>query len=497
MHSTLPLVLAFGLSAAPLAAAHTPPAPPNIVFILADDLGYAELGCYGQSRIRTPHVDRLAAEGMRFTQHYSGNAVCAPSRCVLMTGRHPGHAFIRDNREAKPEGQQALPAETVTVARLLQQHGYVTGAFGKWGLGGPGSSGDPLRQGFSRFYGYNCQRHAHNYYPTYLWDNDRRVPLNNPEFPAYAKLPPGADPNDAAPYASFTGRDYAPDLIHEQARQFVRTNCQRPFFVYLPVTVPHLALQVPDDSLRDYVGRWPDPPYVGTNGYLPHRTPRAAYAAMITRLDCEVGRMLDLLRELKLEDRTVVVFTSDNGPTYDRLGGSDSEFFASANGFRGLKGSLYEGGIRVPLIVRWPGRIARGTTSDRITGFEDWLPTLLELATTSPAVPAGVDGISFAPTLLGRAQPARAFLYREFPAYGGQQSVRVDAWKGVRQKLQPAAKRGTARPHTELYRLDTDPGEQADVSAQHPDVVARLEALMRAQHVPSETFPFPALDSAP
>ena len=319
---------------------------------------------------------------------------------------------------------------------------------GKWGLGPPGSEGDPLRQGFDHFFGYNCQRQAHSYYPTYLYDDARRIPLDNPDVPAHQKLPEGRDPGDPMSYAGYAGRAYAPDLIWERARTFIRDNQDRPFFLFLPTTVPHLALQVPEDSLAEYRGRWPDPPYRGDKSYLPHPSPRAAYAAMVTRMDREVGRILDLVRELGLDERTIVVFTSDNGPTYDRLGGSDSEFFRSAGPFRGLKGSLYEGGVRVPAIVRWPGRVPAGMVSERVTGFEDWLPTLLELAGAKEATPRETDGISFAPTLLGRAQEPRPFLYREFAGYGGQQSVRVGDWKGVRQGL---GKPGPLR--LELYDL--------------------------------------------
>jgi len=474
---------------------HTWARQPNIVFILADDLGYSDLGCYGQQKIRTPNIDRLAAEGMRFTQHYSGDAVCAPSRCVLMTGMHPGHAFIRDNREVQPEGQWPIPANAVTIARLLQSRGYRTGAFGKWGLGGPGSTGDPLKQGIDRFYGYNCQRAAHNYYPTYLWDNGRRVRLNNPEFSAHQKLPDGADAADPRSYAAYTGPDYAPDLITEQALRFIRDNRERAFFLYYPTTVPHLALQVPADSLREYLGKWDDPPYTGQNGYLPQFAPRAAYAAMITRLDLEVGRVVALIRELGLDDNTIVVFSSDNGPTYDRIGGSDSDFFRSAGQFRGLKGSLYEGGNRVPLIVRWDGRISPGSTSDLVTGFEDWMPTLLELAGASEIIPKNIDGVSFAAALLGERQAARPFLYREFPGYRGQQYVRIGDWKGVRQNLQPAGKDPKPDLHVELYDLRVDPSEAVDVSGEHADIVVEIERIMKEQHTPSKDFPFPALDN--
>lgn len=468
---------------------------PNVVFILADDLGYGELGCYGQTKIRTPNIDRLAREGMRFTQHYSGNAVCAPSRCVLMTGLHPGHAVVRDNRGIKPEGQYALPPEAVTLAELLQAQGYATGGFGKWGLGGPGTSGDPMNQGLDRFFGYNCQSVAHNYYPTYLWSNDQRVMLNNLPFSSNQKLAPDADPRDPASYAQFQGNDYAPDLIAEQALRFVRDHRDRPFFLYYPTIVPHLALQVPDEALEEYTKAFPDdPPYVGGHGYLPHRTPRAAYAAMVTRMDAEVGRLIDLIEELGLEEQTIFVFTSDNGPTYDRLGGSDSDFFQSAGPLRGLKGSLYEGGFRVPCAVRWKGKIEAGSTSDRVTGFEDWLPTLLELTGAADAIPDHVDGLSFAPTLYGQSQQPRPFLYREFPSYGGQQCVRLGDWKGIRQNLRPRGKQAQPNLHIELYDLASDVGETKDVSAEHPDVVARIETILREQHTPSEAFPFPALD---
>ncbi|MHB1034817.1 MAG: arylsulfatase [Pirellulales bacterium] len=484
------LVLGAGLAK----AADSPPQRPNIVFIVADDLGYGDLGCFGQKKIRTPNLDRLAAEGMRFTQHYSGSAVCAPSRCVLMTGKHGGHAFIRDNRELKPEGQFPIPAGTVTLAKLLHEQGYATGGFGKWGLGGPGTEGEPLRQGFDRFFGYNCQRVAHNYYPTYLWSDRQRVPLDNPAFDAHQKLPAGADPANPASYAGYTGRDYAPDLIMEQARQFVRQHKDRPFFLYMPTTVPHLALQVPEDSLAEYRGKWPETPYVGDGGYLPHPAPRAAYAAEITRLDREVGRLVTLVKELGLEERTVFVFTSDNGPLYDRLGGTDAEFFNSAGPLRGRKGSLYEGGFREPTIVRWAGQVAAGTTCEPVTGFEDWLPTLLELAGATSATPRDLDGISFAPSLRGQSQPERPFLYREFPGYGGQQCVRIGDWVGVRQDLNRAATKGGPNLAIQLYNLKDDLGQQHDVAAEHPEIVTKIERLMRQEHTPSKEFPMRAID---
>lgn len=477
------------------AAASEPPRP-NIVFLLCDDLGYGDVGCFGQKKIRTPNIDRLAADGMRLTVHYCGNAVCAPSRCVLMTGKHPGHAFIRANRQYRPdsEGQWPIPAEEVTLAELLKDLGYTTGAFGKWGLGAPDTTGEPLRQGIDRFFGYNCQGVAHNFYPTYLWDDAKHRPLNNPAFAVNQKLPDDADPNSPASYTRYSGNEYAPDLINAEARKFVRDNKDRPFFLYYPTTVPHLALQVPDDSLAEYAGKFPDEPYIGGRGYLPHRTPRAAYAAMVTRLDREIGRLIDLVDELGLTERTLFVFSSDNGPLFDRYGGTDTDFFHSAGDFRGRKGSLYEGGIRVPCIIRWKGHIAAGTESARVTGFEDWLPTLLELVGAKDRIPAGLDGISFAPTLFGKPQEPRPILYREITESGGQQSVRVGDWKAVRQRLNPGPKAPLDPGALELFNLKDDPSEATDVAATHPEVAARLSKLLTEQHVKSVVFPMRALD---
>ena len=476
------------------------PRRPNVVFVIADDLGYGDIGCFGQTKIRTPHIDQLATEGMRLTQHYSGNAVCAPSRCVLMTGKHPGHAFIRNNRSTPPEGQYPIPADTVTLMKLFRDLGYATGGFGKWGLGGPESTGQPMQQGFTRWFGYYCQGVAHNHYPTYLWDNDRKFPLKNPELSAHQKLPPGADVNDPASYAKYTGTQFAMDLITDEAVKFVRASKDRPFFLYFPTIIPHLALQVPEDSLAEYKDAFPEVPYDGGGGYLPHRTPRAAYAAMVTRMDRHVGQIVQQVKDLGLEGNTIFVFTSDNGPLYNKFAGTDEGFFNSAGGLRGRKGSLYEGGFREPTVIAWKGHIAAGSTSDRVTGFEDWIPTLLELAGAKEKTPAGLDGISFAPTLAGQSQPSRPFLYREFPAYGGQQMARIGDWKGVRQNLMPQAgkkAKTNAKPNLaiELYNLKTDPKESKDVAAEHADAVARIEELMREQHVKSAEFPFPALDA--
>ena len=468
---------------------------PNIIFIMADDLGWGELGSYGQKKIKTPQLDRLAREGMRFTSNYSGNAVCAPSRCVLMTGKHPGHAIVRNNKSMKPEGQFPIPDGEVTIGELLQKEGYVTGAFGKWGLGNTDSEGNPTKQGFNRFFGYNCQAHAHSYYPATLWSNNELYKLNNkPPVPGHASLPKGADASDPRSYDVFKGQDYAPDRINDRALAFVQKNKDRPFFLYYPTVIPHVALHVPDEELKPYLAqKWNDPPFTRAKGYgyTPHFTPRAAYAAMITRMDRYIGNVLNLVKELGLEKNTIVVFTSDNGTTHLKLE-VDYDFFESVKPLRGLKGSLYEGGIRVPLIVKWPGKVKAGSTSDYRTGLEDWMPTLLDLVGAKTKAPKSIDGISIAPTLLGKKQKPREFLYREFTGYGGQQAVWVGEWKGVRQNM--LRKNNKDPLKIELYNLRTDRGEQSDVATKHPEVAARMRRLMKSEHKPSKDFPFGPLD---
>jgi arylsulfatase len=446
---------------------------PNIVLIVADDLGYAEVGCYGQKLIRTPNIDRMAAGGMKFTHFYAGEAVCAPSRCVLMTGKHTGHAAIRNNVQAKKgeEGQQPMPADEVAVAEVLKGKGYTTGAMGKWGLGMWDTPGSPLKQGFDHFFGYNCQAHAHSHYPTYLYRDGRRFEL------------PGNNGK--------TGDTFSHDLFEQEALKFLNTNKERPFFLFLPFIVPHVAVQVPEDSLAEYKGKLgDDPAYSGKiNGkpsYLPHPAPHAGYAAMVTRMDRSVGRILDKLKQLNLTDNTLVIFTSDNGPTHN-VGGADSTFFHSAGNFRGLKGSLYEGGIRVPFIAYWPGKIKAGQVCDTPFYYPDVMPTLCALVGAD--VPKGVDGLSFLPTLLGQpGQKTHDVLYWEFPAYGGQQAVQAGDWKAVRQNLR------SGKVKTELYNLAADPSETTDVAAKNPDVLKRLEGIMRDQHTPSVVFPLPAID---
>jgi arylsulfatase A len=440
---------------------------PNIVYIMADDLGYAELGCYGQKKIKTPNIDKLAAEGMRFTQHYSGNPVCAPSRCALMTGLHTGHAQIRANKEVGGEagwvlgstigGQWPIKADTVTVAKILKDAGYTTGAFGKWGLGRAGTTGDPNKQGFDHFYGYICQRQAHTYYPNHLW-RDGQIEWLDANKDGQEKV-------------------YSHDLIATEALKFIKANKDRPFFLYVPFTIPHVALQVPEDSLAEYRGKWPDSPYKGDKGYFPHPNPRACYAGMVTRMDRDVGRITALLKELTLDDNTLVIFTSDNGPTFN--GGSDSAFFESAKPLRGLKASVYEGGIRIPYIARWPGRIKAAGTNNHISAFWDFLPTCCELIGVEP--PKDIDGISMLPTLLGRdqQQSKHKYLYWELR---GQQAIRMGKWKAIR--LKPGRK-------IELYDLDNDIAESKDLADEHPEIVAKMAEIFRTGRTESEVFPLP------
>ncbi|MBL8722393.1 MAG: arylsulfatase, partial [Planctomycetes bacterium] len=458
---------------------------------MADDLGYRELGCFGQQRIATPHIDALAAQGMRLTRHYSGAPVCAPSRCVLMTGKHPGHAAVRDNKEAQPEGQWPLPAGEVLWPALLQGAGYATGAFGKWGLGMFGTSGDPLRRGFDHFYGYNCQRHAHSYWPAYLWDDDQRVPLRNePPVPGRGRLRDGQDAGDPKSYAQFFGSDYAPDRILAAAVAFVAAHRERPFCLYYPSVLPHLALQVPETEVAVYAGKFAETPYLGQNGYTPHRTPRAAYAAMVSRFDAEVGTLVAALEQAGIAGRTLVVVTSDNGATHSPVGGTDVDFFASCGELRGRKGSLYEGGVRVPTVVRWPGVVPAGSESEFLSGFEDWLPTLAALC--GARVPEGCDGISLLPTLRGERQEPRRFLYREFAGYGGWQAVWMGDHKLVRRNLQEPSK-----ALRELYDLRTDPGETRDLATEQAERLAAFEVVLAAEHQPSATFPLRAVDEVP
>lgn len=470
---------------------------PNIIYILADDLGYAELGCYGQEKIETPNIDRLAERGLRFTQHYSGSPVCAPSRCVLMTGKHSGHAFIRGNHEWRErgevwnyakavenpnlEGQYPIPADTVTVAKLLKKAGYRTGIVGKWGLGGPLSHGIPNRQGFDFFFGYNCQRQAHTYYPRHLWKNQMKVWLRNELYAPGTKLPKDADPYDPQSYAHFTQPDFAPDLMFQEILQFVEDNKTGPFFLYWASPIPHVPIQAPQRWVDYYVKKFgTEEPYLGDKGYCPCRYPHATYAAMVSYLDENVGLLVNELKQLGLYQNTLIMFSSDNGAGIG--GGSTSPWFDGAKPFitkRGrTKGTVYEGGIRVPMIAAWPGKIEAGTTTDHMSAFYDVLPTLCDIAKV--ATPDDTNGISFLPTLLGKKQTQHQYLYWEFPSYGGQQAVRMGPWKAMRQNM---LKGNTT---IQLFNLADDIQEQRDVAPQHPDIVKKMRHIMEREHVPAE-----------
>jgi len=480
-----PLFLAAGMAGVCLAAlvADRPAAAaeagrrPNIVFVLADDLGYGDLGCYGQTKIKTPNLDRMAAQGLRFTDFYCGCAVCAPSRCTLMTGFHLGHATVRDNRQAAPgeEGQVPMDPGTVTVAQLLKAAGYATGIVGKWGLGMPRDHSSPLDFGFDHHYGYLCQGMAHTYYPPYVWrDNTQELFPGNPDY-AYGR--PGVIPQ--------SGKTYSHDRMTDDALRWVRQQRGGPFFLYLAFTIPHLSLQVPEDSLAQYRGQWPETPMTTSKHYSNNDTPRAAYAAMITRMDRDIGRLLNLLQELGLDNDTLVFFASDNGAVFP-LAGTDPEFFQSNGKLRGYKQDLYEGGIRTPFIARWPGRIAPGRVSNHPGAFYDLLPTLVELA--GAQMPAATDGISIVPTLLDQgAQRRHAFLYWEYYGGLGQQAVRIDRWKGVRLNCG----RDPQGP-IELYDLAADEGEQHNLAGTHPEIVRQMAEVMAREHTPADRWQFRA-----
>lgn len=464
------LLLVFAATANVAGRAAEAAKKPNIVFILADDLGYGDLGCYGQTKIKTPNIDRLAAEGMRFTNFYCGCAVCAPSRCTLMTGKHLGHATVRDNMQRAPgkEGQHPMQPGTVTVAQLLKHSGYATAIVGKWGLGMPEDHSSPLDFGFDHHYGYLCQGMAHTYYPPYLWSDNQQVPLEgNPPYFYGQKtvIPP-------------SGKHYSHDLMVDDALSWVRERKDGPFFLYLAFTIPHVSLQVPDDSLADYRGKWTETPMTTSKHYSNHDTPKAAYAAMITRMDRDVGRLMALLKERGIDDDTLVFFASDNGAVFS-LSGTDPGFFRSNGNLRGHKQDLYEGGIRTPFIARWPGHIQAGATSGLIGAFWDMLPTLCEVAGAAP--PSDIDGLSIAPTLLGQpGQQSHQYLYWEYESGGRAQAVRFGDWKAVRNKVSQAP---DATP--ELYNLADDPSETTNLATERPELAARAAAYMKAAHTPS------------
>ena len=432
--------------------------PPNLVFIMADDLGYGDLGCYGQARIKTPHIDRLAAEGMKFTQFYAGSTVCAPSRCVLMTGYHTGHCFIRGN------GKDNLRPDDITVAEVLRPAGYKSGLIGKWGLGHEGSLGVPTKQGFDFFFGYLDQHHAHNYYPAFLLRNETRVPLRN-VVPGDGKWGRGVASKKV---------DYSQDLIADETDSFVRAHADEPFFLYLALTLPHANNQARQEGMEI--------PSYGEYEKTDWPEPQKGHAAMITRMDSDVGKLVALLEELGIGDNTLVIFTSDNGP--HREGGNDPDFQDSNGPLKGIKRSLHEGGIRVPLIARCPNLIEPGTVSDHVGYFCDIMPTFAELAGSSAQCLDNIDGLSFAPTLTGNhaKQKKHDFLYWAFYERGGARAVRFDDWKAIQQPIHTPVR---------LYNLAKDLGEETDVAAEHVDIVEAASQLIDAQYTPSDRWQFP------
>jgi len=493
----------------PKTSGNRKPNKPNIVYIFADDLGYGDLGCYGQAKIETPNIDALAKNGMMFTQHYAF-PVCAPSRYLLLTGKNSGHAYIRDNNEwaergdiwsyqameANPvlEGQLPIPDSTITIAKVLKKAGYSTALVGKWGLGAPMTAGLPNNQGFDYFYGFICQREDHTYYPAHIWENTFRVPLNNKVIDPRSKFPSNLDSLDPKNYAHYQQKDYVSKFLINAALRFLETNRDKPFFLYYASPLPHVSLQAPQKWVDYYHKKFgEEKPFLG-GSYFPCRYPRATYAAMVSTLDEEVGAIVKKLKEMGEYENTIIMFCSDNGPTYN--GGSDSPWFSSGGPFKSEegwgKGFLHEGGIREPLIVQWPGKIKPGSKSNLISATWDVMPTLCGIIGVKP--PENIDGISFLPSLLDKPQQQKKhdYLYWEFPApaYGGQQAVRMGKWKGLRMGIL----KGNMK--IQLFNLEEDPQEQHDIGDQHPEIVAKIIAVMKKEHTTPEVdaFRMKALD---
>jgi len=439
---------------------------PNIILILTDDLGYADLGCYGQQKTATPNIDRLAKGGLRFTQFYAGSTVCAPSRSTLMTGLHTGHTAIRGNKGTKPEGQTPLPDSVITIANILQQHGYTTAAFGKWGLGFITTSGDPNKKGFDKFVGYNCQTLAHNYYPDHLWNNHERI-----------NFPENATSNAV----------YSADYIQQQALEFLNAPQQKPFFLFLPYTLPHGDVIAPHDSVYDrYVKQFDEKPLTETSTkddgeqhrFEPY--PHAAFAAMVSRLDRYTGEIMEALKRKGISENTLVIFTSDNGP--HREHGGDPEFFDNNGIYRGIKRDLYEGGIRVPFIAYWKGTIKPAETA-QVAALWDLFPTFQQLA--GMTVKKNIDGISLLPTLLKKGvQQQHPYLYWEFHENNGRQAVRWKNWKAVKLSVNK-----TNADPIELYDLAKDPSEKNNLASRYPDLIKKMAAFIQEAHVSNRDWP--------
>jgi len=448
------------------------PSKPNIIYILADDLGYGDVGAYGQKKFETPNIDRLAKEGMIFTDHYAGTTVCAPSRCALMTGMHTGHALIRGNKAWKPEGQWPMADSAYTIGEMLKEAGYVTGAFGKWGLGYITTSGNPNDQGFDKFYGYNCQRLAHNYYPDHLWNNEEKIVLKG-----------NLDRGTA---------DYGPIKIHEEALKFLRENKDRPFFLYYPSVIPHAELVAPENYMARFRGKFqPETQYEGVDDgddyrlgpYGSQEECHAAFAAMVSLLDDQVGEILDLVTELGIEENTLIIFTSDNGPHIE--GGADPDYFDSNGPYTGYKRDLYEGGIRVPMLAKWENHISAGSRTDHPSAFWDVMPTLADLLEIK--MDKKIDGVSFLPTLLDdENQQVHEYLYWEFHEKGGRQALRKGDWKVVRYDLENDP---TSTP--QLFNLKTDPSESDNLAAEQPAKLKELTELLDNARTSNEVFKLP------
>lgn len=444
---------------------------PNVIFILADDLGYADLSCMGQTKFSTPNIDCLASQGMMFTQHYSGSSVSAPSRSCLITGQHTGHTIIRGNKELPVEGQHPLPSDTYTIFQMLKDNGYKTSVFGKWGLGAPDTEGAPQNQNVDVFFGYNCQRQAHNYYPYHLWHNDQKVMLEG-----------NADKNE---------NDYAPDLIHKRALDFIRENKDTTFFMWYTSVLPHAELKVPEKDLKVFAGKpemevekayngCDEGEYYKNGGYGSQQYTHAAFATMVSILDKQVGEICATLDSLGIADNTIVVFTSDNGPHQE--GGADPDFFNSNGEFRGYKRDLYEGGIRVPMIVKWNGVVEENAKSNHISAFWDFLPTMADII--GVGCPENIDGISFLPELTGTGvQKKHDYLYWEFHENNGRQAVRQDEWKAVRYDVHNNGE-------IKLYNLNDDVSEEKNVADRYPEKVAEMDSLMKMSRVDSDLFKF-------
>ena len=444
---------------------------PNIIFIMADDLGYGDLGCFGQESIKTPNLDKMATEGIRFTQHYAGNTVCAPSRCSLMTGLHMGHAEVRGNKQAKPEpsGQQPLTNRAVTVASLLKEAGYKTAMMGKWGLGNAGSSGDPSKHGFDYYYGYLDQVLAHNYYPEYLIRNGKKEMLRN----EVKYLSKEIWHKGLGSYST-KKVDYSHDLFTEDALRFIEENKENPFFLYLPFTIPH-------DNGEAVIGQRMEVPDYGIYSNMDWESDQKGYAAMITRMDKDIGAILQKLKDEGIDENTLVIFTSDNGP---EMNYPFAKNFDSNGVFRGGKRDLYEGGIREPFIARWPGKVSKGAVSEHISAFWDFLPTACEIA--GVAVPGNTDGISYLPALTGKDnQPKHNYLYWEFYGKGGKKAIRKEQWKAVVNDLSK-----DLNSPVELYDLESDPGETRNLADQHPGIVSELDSIMHVASSPSSEYSF-------